>query len=70
MSRTERSASEPRKAYLVTFRIVNKMETVVYADSPADARRRFDAGEGNTENTYMDYRMPGVKVRRLEDEDR
>ena len=65
-------STEPTKAYLVKFRIVNNMEAIVHAHSLADARRRFDAGEGNhtIENTYQDDRLPGCKIKRLPDEDR
>lgn len=63
------SASEPNKAYLIKWAIVNEMEALVYADSAADALRRFEDGEGQVENTSNDWRLRQPKAKRWSRED-
>lgn len=62
--------TEPRKAYLVKWSIANDMEAIVYADSAADALRRFEAGEAaHVENTGNDWRCRRPKAIRWPSDD-
>jgi hypothetical protein len=61
--------AEPRKAYLVTFKIVNEAEAIVYADNAKDAIERFRQGEGTPAVTHVDYRHGQPKAKRWPSED-
>lgn len=63
------STPDPQKAYLVTFKIINEAECVIYADTAKQALELFDAGEGRPQVTGVDYRSGRPKVRRLPRED-
>lgn len=64
-------SEEPTTAYLVKYRIVNEAEAIVYADSAAEAREAFAAGESAPgKATGVDYRLGGLRIKRWPMEDR
>lgn len=63
------TVATPRKAYLIQYKIVNEAECLIYADSCADALRRFDNGEGYPEVTHNDYRLGRPTAKRWASED-
>jgi hypothetical protein len=58
------------RRYIVEWRIENKMQAVVVAESAQQAREKFRNGnfdESTVENTFHDRRVGGVKVFRDHD---
>lgn len=67
---TPTDMEEPTKAYAVSFRVVNRLEAIIYAYNKKDARKRFEDGEGDFQNTFEDSHLPGCQVLRAKEEDR
>lgn len=72
MSQPQAGQNEPRKAYLVKYKVVNECEAVVYADNAREALAKFEAVDPDThmESTGIDYRLGSPKVKRFPSEDR